>query len=80
MEDKVAQPARIRTPVLDVAYEASGPADGLTVLLLHGFPYDVRSFDHVVALIKCGRLPHHRSLAARLWLHSLPLGGHATVR
>ena len=45
------QPARIRTPVLDVAYEASGPADGLTVLLLHGFPYDVRSFDGVVALV-----------------------------
>jgi pimeloyl-ACP methyl ester carboxylesterase len=47
----VAQSARIRTPVLDVAYEASGPADGLPVLLLHGFPYDVRSFDSVVALV-----------------------------
>jgi pimeloyl-ACP methyl ester carboxylesterase len=47
----VAQSARIRTPVLDVAYEASGPADGLPVLLLHGFPYDVRSFDGVVALV-----------------------------
>ncbi len=44
----MAQPARIRTPVLDVAYEASGPDDGLPVLLLHGFPYDVRSFDGVV--------------------------------
>ena len=47
----MAQPARIRTPVLDVAYEASGPDDGLPVLLLHGFPYDVRSFDGVVALV-----------------------------
>ena len=47
----MAQSARIRTPVLDVAYEASGPADGLPVLLLHGFPYDVRSFDSVVALV-----------------------------
>ena len=43
--------ARVRTPVLDVAYEQSGPADGLPVLLLHGFPYDVRSFDGVVALV-----------------------------
>ena len=43
-----AELARVRTPVLDVAYEASGPADGLPVLLLHGFPYDVRSFDAVV--------------------------------
>jgi len=47
----VAQPARIRTPVLDIAYEASGPVDGLPVLLLHGFPYDVRSFDGVVARV-----------------------------
>ena len=45
----VTQSARIRTAMLDVAYEASGPADGLPVLLLHGFPYDVRSFDGVVA-------------------------------
>lgn len=42
---------RIRTPVLDVAYEASGPAEGLPVLLLHGFPYDVRSFDAVVGIV-----------------------------
>ena len=47
----MAQSARIRTPVLDVAYEASGPADGLPVLLLHGFPYDVRAFDGVVARV-----------------------------
>jgi pimeloyl-ACP methyl ester carboxylesterase len=43
--------ARIQTPVLDVAYEASGPAEGLPVLLLHGFPYDVRSFDAVVRIV-----------------------------
>jgi pimeloyl-ACP methyl ester carboxylesterase len=42
---------RIRTSVLDVAYEASGPAEGLPVLLLHGFPYDVRSFDAAVAIV-----------------------------
>jgi pimeloyl-ACP methyl ester carboxylesterase len=47
----VAQPAHVRTPVLDIAYEASGPVDGLPVLLLHGFPYDVRSFDGVVARV-----------------------------
>ena len=47
----MAQSARTRTPMLDVAYESSGPADGLPVLLLHGFPYDVRSFDGVVALV-----------------------------
>jgi pimeloyl-ACP methyl ester carboxylesterase len=47
----MTQSARIRTPVLDVAFEDSGPVDGLPVLLLHGFPYDVRSFDGVVALV-----------------------------
>ena len=47
----MAELARVRTPVLDVAYEASGPAEGLPVLLLHGFPYDVRSFDAVVRIV-----------------------------
>jgi pimeloyl-ACP methyl ester carboxylesterase len=50
-EKNLTQSARIRTPVLDVAYEQSGPVDGPPVLLLHGFPYDVRSFDGVVTLV-----------------------------
>jgi pimeloyl-ACP methyl ester carboxylesterase len=37
--------------VLDVAYEANGPAGGLPVVLLHGFPYDPRSFDTAVEII-----------------------------
>ena len=39
----------IATPVLDIACEQSGPADGFPVVLLHGFPYDPRAFDQVVA-------------------------------
>ncbi len=42
---------RVRTPVLDLAYEESGSPEGQTVILLHGFPYDVRAFDDVVALL-----------------------------
>lgn len=38
----------VRTPVLEIGYEAHGPASGTAVILLHGFPYDVRSFDGVV--------------------------------
>jgi pimeloyl-ACP methyl ester carboxylesterase len=38
---------KIKTDVLDVAYEAHGPADGPPVILLHGFPYDPRCFDEV---------------------------------
>jgi pimeloyl-ACP methyl ester carboxylesterase len=37
----------IRTDVLDVAYEEHGPAAGDPVILLHGFPYDVRAYDDV---------------------------------
>jgi len=37
----------VRTPLLDIAYEESGPATGYPVLLLHGFPYDPRAFDEV---------------------------------
>ena len=34
----------VSTDVLDIAYLEYGPADGTPVVLLHGFPYDVRSY------------------------------------
>jgi pimeloyl-ACP methyl ester carboxylesterase len=37
----------IRTPTLEIAYEESGPATGSPVVLLHGFPDDVRAYDGV---------------------------------
>jgi pimeloyl-ACP methyl ester carboxylesterase len=40
-----------RTSVLDIAYEESGPADGVPVFLMHGFPYDPRCYDAVVPLL-----------------------------
>jgi pimeloyl-ACP methyl ester carboxylesterase len=40
---------RARTSVLDFAYEESGPADGVPVFLMHGFPDDVRTWDGVAA-------------------------------
>jgi pimeloyl-ACP methyl ester carboxylesterase len=39
---------RVRTSVLEIAYEESGPDTGFPVLLMHGFPYDPRAFDEVV--------------------------------
>jgi pimeloyl-ACP methyl ester carboxylesterase len=42
---------RARTQTLEIAYEESGPADGTPVLLMHGFPYDVRAYDAVVPLL-----------------------------
>ncbi len=41
----------VRTSVLDVAYEESGPADRVPVVLLHGFPYAPRAFDEMVPLL-----------------------------
>lgn len=36
------------TPVLRIGYEAHGPSDGFPIILLHGFPDDVRAWDGVV--------------------------------
>jgi pimeloyl-ACP methyl ester carboxylesterase len=33
--------------VLNIAYHASGPADGAPVLLMHGFPYDIHAYAEV---------------------------------
>lgn len=37
-----------RTPLLEIAYEERGVADGTPVILTHGFPDDVRTWDAVV--------------------------------
>ena len=37
----------IRTETLEIAYEQTGPEDGVPVILLHGFPDDVRTWDGV---------------------------------
>src|SRR5258707_174041 len=37
----------VRTPILEVAYEAYGREGGVPVVLLHGFPDDARAFDAV---------------------------------
>ena len=38
----------IRTEVLDIGYEETGDPAGFPIILLHGFPYDIRSWDGVV--------------------------------
>ena len=42
---------QIDAGVLNVGYVDEGPADGPAVLLLHGWPYDIHSFDEVVPLL-----------------------------
>jgi pimeloyl-ACP methyl ester carboxylesterase len=55
---------QVRTRTLEVAYEESGPAGGPPVVLLHGFPYDVRCYDAMLpALVRAGCrciVPHLR--------------------
>jgi pimeloyl-ACP methyl ester carboxylesterase len=53
----------VRTPTLEIAYEVSGPPSGVPVILLHGFPDDVRAYDPVVpSLVAAG----HRVLVPYL--------------
>ncbi|MCD7445489.1 alpha/beta hydrolase [Streptomyces lincolnensis] len=42
---------RVSTDVLEVAYYETGSADGDTVVLLHGFPYDIHSYVDVAPLL-----------------------------
>ena len=37
----------VRTPTLEIGYEAHGDATAFPVVLLHGFPDDVRAWDAV---------------------------------
>lgn len=48
----MSEPARLQcvaTPLLEIAFEESGPPDGPPVVLMHGFPDDVRAWDGAVA-------------------------------
>ncbi|MGH9145589.1 MAG: alpha/beta fold hydrolase [Vicinamibacterales bacterium] len=55
--------AQIDTPVLSIGYEDTGDRQGFPIVLLHGFPDDVRAFDDVTpSLVKAG----HRVLVPYL--------------
>ncbi|HUF81028.1 MAG TPA: alpha/beta hydrolase [Burkholderiales bacterium] len=41
----------IEAGALNIAYEDHGPPAGTPVVLLHGFPYDVRAYDEVTPLL-----------------------------
>jgi pimeloyl-ACP methyl ester carboxylesterase len=56
-------PRTVETPALSVGYEDHGDPAGFPIILLHGFPDDVRAFDNVVPpLVKAG----HRALVPYL--------------
>ncbi len=43
--------SQVQTRTLDVAVERWGDEAGWPVILLHGFPYDTRAYDHVAPLL-----------------------------
>jgi pimeloyl-ACP methyl ester carboxylesterase len=47
--DMPAQIQRIYTSALEIAHETRGDPDGFPIILLHGFPDDVRAWDEVAA-------------------------------
>lgn len=49
-------PSFASTPLLDIAYEESGPADGPPVILLHGWPDDARTWDRVLPALHAAGL------------------------
>jgi pimeloyl-ACP methyl ester carboxylesterase len=42
---------QVRTAELDIGYAELGPANGKPVILLHGWPYDIHSFEEVAPLL-----------------------------
>src|SRR5665213_2781860 len=40
-------PKQAETPTLTIGYEESGPPSGFPIILLHGFPDDVRAYDDI---------------------------------
>jgi pimeloyl-ACP methyl ester carboxylesterase len=51
MTDSMQALHHIRAGVLDVAYFEAGPADGPPVFLMHGFPYDIHTYERVAPIL-----------------------------
>ncbi|CAN7354162.1 alpha/beta hydrolase [Variovorax sp. LjRoot84] len=65
---------QIRAGELDVGYYETGPADGIPVLLLHGYPYDIHSYVDVAPLLAARGcrviVPHLRGHGSTRFLDS----------
>jgi pimeloyl-ACP methyl ester carboxylesterase len=63
---------KVRTSSLEIAVEQTGPVDGEPIVLLHGFPYDPRSFDGVRNAIANGErrilVPYSRGFGATRYI------------
>ena len=58
--------------VLNIAYYEAGPAEGTTVMLMHGFPYDIHSYVDVAPLLAAAGyrviIPHLRGYGTTRFL------------
>jgi pimeloyl-ACP methyl ester carboxylesterase len=65
---------QIDAGVLNVGYAEAGPTDGTTVILLHGWPYDIHSFVDVAPLLAAAGyrviVPHLRGHGTTRFLSS----------
>ena len=77
MESAVAELLYVKTSLLDIAYEESGPEGGMPAILLHGFPYDIRGYDDAVALLNAAGIrtivPYLRGYGPTRFLSSATL-------
>src|SRR3954462_4853303 len=65
---------QIDAGVLNVGYAEAGPADGPSVILLHGWPYDIHSYVDVAPLLASagyrGIVPYLRGFGTTRFLSS----------
>src|SRR4051812_50162697 len=75
----------IQTPTLEIGYLESGPASGVPIVLLHGFPDDVHAYDEVAPpLAAAGHrvlVPYLRGYGRTRFRETdtPPLGGQAAI-
>ncbi|MDB5861141.1 MAG: putative epoxide hydrolase precursor [Ramlibacter sp.] len=66
---------QVHAGVLDVGYVEMGPADGVPVILLHGWPYDIHSFAEVAPILAAARcrvlLPFLRGFGSTRFLSDM---------
>ncbi len=63
----------VNAGLLDVAYAETGPANGPVVILLHGWPYDIHSYDEVAPLLAAKGYRVLMPLCPRLWRYAFSL-------
>ncbi|NQX81059.1 MAG: alpha/beta hydrolase [Flavobacteriaceae bacterium] len=67
----------INTSDLRIAYKCNGNTNGIPVILLHGFPYDIRAYDNVTKLLSTEDywviVPYSRGFGATTFLSDITM-------